>query len=199
MLLGGVHAVLHRGSQLAEVLAETAVAGDRTDRSTRRRGPRTHRRGKAEADGAEVAELAGHQHVLARLAFEVSPERVRVVADVESVGHIVIRVSDLVRALEFYSGVLGLREVARRDFGEGPMVFLSTVNSHHDIALVESGDVVRGNNLHHFALKVGDSLATLAEVRSTLAANDVAVHMALDHHVSQGLYISDCDGNLIEL
>ena len=106
---------------------------------------------------------------------------------VSKVGHVVLRVSDLDRALAFYSGVLGLREVARRDFGEGPMVFLSTGNSHHDIALVESNDLERGNNLHHFALKVGDSPATLAEVRSTLAANNVAVHMALDHHVSRGL------------
>jgi catechol 2,3-dioxygenase len=111
----------------------------------------------------------------------------------------VIRVSDLDRALEFYSGVLGLQEVARRNFGEGPMVFLSTGNAHHDIALVESHDVVRGSNLHHFALKVGDSLATLAEVRSALEAKNVPVHMALDHHVSQGLYVTDYDGNLIEL
>jgi catechol 2,3-dioxygenase len=118
---------------------------------------------------------------------------------VAKVGHIVIRVSDLDRALAFYTGVLGLHEVARRDFGEGPMVFLSTGNAHHDVALVEVGDVERGNNLHHFALKVGDSLATLADVRRALEANNVEVHMALDHHVSQGLYVSDPDGNLIEL
>ncbi len=99
---------------------------------------------------------------------------------VSKVGHIVLRVNDLDRALAFYPGVLGLREVARRDFGEGPMVFLSSGNSHHDLALVESssGDVVHGNNLHHFALKVGESLEELAEVRRTLAANDVPVPFA---------------------
>jgi catechol 2,3-dioxygenase len=118
---------------------------------------------------------------------------------VSKVGHIVLRVSDLDRSLAFYTGVLGLREVARRDFGEGPMVFLSSGNSHHDLALVETGTEAHGENLHHFALKVGDSLDELAAARRVLDANHVAVHMALDHHVSQGLYVSDPDGNLIEL
>jgi catechol 2,3-dioxygenase len=119
---------------------------------------------------------------------------------VSKVGHLVLRVRDLSRSLEFYEQVLGLREVARRDFGEGPMAFLSTGNSHHDIALVETADAApRGAALHHFALKVGDSRSDLAAVRSTLQDAGVAVHMALDHRVSQGLYISDPDGNLIEL
>jgi catechol 2,3-dioxygenase len=94
--------------------------------------------------------------------------------------------------------MIGLREVARRDFGEGPMAFLSTGNAHHDLALVEA-EGRRGAALHHFALKVGDSLAELAEVRAELDAAGVSVHMALDHKVSQGLYITDPDGNLIEL
>ena len=117
---------------------------------------------------------------------------------VSKVGHIVLRVDDLDRALAFYCGVLGLGEVARGDFGEGLMVFLSTGNAHHDIALVQT-DVSRGDNLHHFALKVGDSVEELADVRRALEALGVTVHMALDHRVSQGVYISDPDGNLIEL
>jgi catechol 2,3-dioxygenase len=138
--------------------------------------------------------------------FEAAARRPRgqerpMTLSVSKVGHIVLRVDDLDRALRFYTGVLGLREVARRDFGEGPMAFLSTGNAHHDIALVESKPraVTRGNNLHHFALKVGDSLEQLADVKRALAAYGVAVHMSLDHHVSQGLYVTDPDGNLIEL
>ena len=119
---------------------------------------------------------------------------------VSKVGHIVLRVRELDRSLAFYCGDLGLREVARRDFGEGPMAFLSSGNSHHDIALVETEvDSSRGSALHHFALKVGNSLGDLAATRSALEARAIPVHMTLDHRVSQGLYVSDPDGNLIEL
>jgi catechol 2,3-dioxygenase len=119
---------------------------------------------------------------------------------VSKVGHVVLRVENLDRALPFYCGVLGLRDVARRDFGEGPMAFLSTGNTHHDVALVETGPAGSGRPaLHHFALKVGDSLDDLSRVRDDLARQGVPVHMALDHRVSQGLYVSDPDGNLIEL
>ena len=73
-------AVLDRGGQLGGVLAEAAVAGDRDDRPGRRRaGPRPERGRVAEADRAEVA---GHQHRLAR-RLEVAAERVGVVADVD--------------------------------------------------------------------------------------------------------------------
>src|SRR5579862_1367081 len=111
---------------------------------------------------------------------------------VSKVGHLVLRVGDLPTSLDFYEGALGLREVARRDFGEGPMVFLSSGNAHHDIALVESAaPASRGAALHHFALKVGDSLSELVRTRATLEEIGVPVLMALDHRVSQGLYISD--------
>jgi catechol 2,3-dioxygenase len=120
--------------------------------------------------------------------------------DVSKGGHVVLKVNDLDRSLPFYVDVLGLREVARRDFGEGTMVFLSTGNSHHDLALVEVGEGAVGTGgLHHVALKVGDSLDTLADVKKHLEAHAVTVHMVLDHRVSQGIYVSDPDGNLLEL
>jgi catechol 2,3-dioxygenase len=121
---------------------------------------------------------------------------------ITNAGHVGVKVTNLDSALAFYSGLLGLREVARRDFGEGPMVFLSTGNSHHDIALVEVGPGARpggGLGLHHFALRVGESIGDLADVKDHLDAHGVAVHMILDHLVSQGVYVSDPDGNLIEL
>jgi catechol 2,3-dioxygenase len=119
---------------------------------------------------------------------------------VEKVGHLVLRVRDIDAALAFYEGVLGLHEVARGDFGEGLMVFLSTGNAHHDIALVAAGDhATPGHALHHFALNIGSSLDELAAAKRHLEAQGVAVHMTLDHRVSQGIYVTDPDRNLIEL
>jgi catechol 2,3-dioxygenase len=121
---------------------------------------------------------------------------------VTKVGHVVLRVRDLDAALAFYSGVLGLTEVARRDFGEGPMAFLSTGHSHHDVALVEVAHRAPGdgaNGLHHVAFNVGDSLSDLAAVKRDLDDHGVVTHMVLDHRVSQGIYVSDPDGNLLEL
>jgi catechol 2,3-dioxygenase-like lactoylglutathione lyase family enzyme len=62
---------------------------------------------------------------------------------VSKVGHVVLRVADLQRSLPFYNGVLGLQEVARRPYGDEPWVFLSTGNTHDDVALVET---VRADN-----------------------------------------------------
>ena len=106
---------------------------------------------------------------------------------VEKLGHAMLEVRELERAITFYR-LLGLREVARRDFGAGMTVFLSAGATHHDLALVQSAapSPRRGAAaLHHLAFK--------------LEAAGTRILMALDHHVSQGLYVEDPDGNLIEL
>jgi catechol 2,3-dioxygenase len=114
-----------------------------------------------------------------------------------------LRVRSLERALAFYQRTLGLREVARRDFGEGMTVFLSTGETHHDIALVETdaAPARRGGDagLHHLALKIGDGLDALALAKQELESAGTPILMALDHRVSQGIYVPDPDGNMIEL
>jgi catechol 2,3-dioxygenase len=120
---------------------------------------------------------------------------------VEKVGHVMLRVRSLERSLAFYLA-LGLHEVARGDFGEGMTVFLSTGATHHDIALCETDAMAaRGGRsvLHHLAFKIGDAREQLADAKRALEAAGTPILMALDHHVSQGLYVPDPDGNLLEL
>jgi catechol 2,3-dioxygenase len=122
---------------------------------------------------------------------------------VQGLGHAVVKVRDLRRATGFYCGVLGMREVARRDFGEGPMAFLTAGSSHHDLGLVEvSPDALPqgdGSGLHHLALRIGDDLDQLRAAKEHLQACGIPILWALDHRVSQGIYVTDPDGTLLEL
>jgi catechol-2,3-dioxygenase len=53
--------------------------------------------------------------------------------------------------------------------------------------------------LYHFGLKIGDSDDELREALAALEAADVPVVGASDHTVTHSLYITDPDGNEIEL
>ena len=124
--------------------------------------------------------------------------------EVTGVGHVVLKVTDLGRALVFYRDVLGLKEVARGDFGDGTMVFLSTGRNHHDVALVEVGDGARRPEaadvgLYHVALRIGHDLNDLRAAKTHLEENGIAIQWIADHRVSQSIYIADPDGNNIEL
>jgi catechol 2,3-dioxygenase len=123
---------------------------------------------------------------------------------VHGVGHVVLKVRDLERAATFYRDVLGLREVARRDFGDGMMLFLSTGHAHHDIGLVEVGPDAPAPGAHdvglyHVALKIGDSPDELRQARDHLRDHGIEAQWVADHQVSQSLYVADPDGNNVEL
>lgn len=86
-----------------------------------------------------------------------------------SLGHAVLRVSDLKRSLTFYRDILGLREVARRR----NLVFLSGGERHHDLALMEvhgHGPALAGHppTLHHLAFRIGNCLDALRAMRERL-------------------------------
>ena len=59
---------------------------------------------------------------------------------IQSLGHVVLRVTDRDRAEKFYGDVLGLPICARFDEGGFKMAFF-TLGNHHDFAVMEvSGD-----------------------------------------------------------
>ncbi len=117
-------------------------------------------------------------------------------------GHAVLKVRDLQHALAFYRDALGLREVAWR----GDMVFLSSGQSHHELALVQAAQddqAVPPNRrqvgLHHLAFRVGERLDTLRAWRTRLQSCGVGILGQSDHRVSQSLYVRDPDGLLVEI
>lgn len=119
---------------------------------------------------------------------------------IQSLGHVVLKVSDLARAEAFYGGLLGLPLCARMDQGGPKMAFFSLGN-HHDFALMEIGGepgAAAGPGLHHVAFKIGDDLDQLREAKGVLEGAGVAV-MPIDHEVTKSLYFHDPDGNEIEV
>jgi catechol 2,3-dioxygenase len=120
---------------------------------------------------------------------------------IRGVGHVVLKVRDRERSVQFYCGVLGLKEVGR--LGDR-MVFFSAGDNHHDLAVLEVGAAAalpqRGSvGLYHVALKIGDHLDDLKAAKAHLDAHGVQIVAVRQHRVSQSIYLNDPDGNGLEL
>ena len=118
-----------------------------------------------------------------------------------TVGHIHLRVADLDRAIWFYSDVLGFE--VQQKFGD-EAAFLSAGGYHHHIGLntwhSKGGSPAPASHtgLYHAAFLYPDRKALATIVKRVVAAG-IKVQGAADHGVSEAVYISDPDGNGIEL
>lgn len=124
--------------------------------------------------------------------------------NVTNVGHVVLKVRDLERSVQFYRDVLGLKDVARGTFGRPMAFFSATGENHHDIGLFEVGPDAAPSDenhvgLYHVALRIGHSLEELRAAKAHLEANGVEELRLRDHTVSQSIYLNDPDGNGLEL
>jgi len=117
------------------------------------------------------------------------------------IGHVHLKVSDLDRAIAFYANVLGF-EVQQR-YGPGA-AFLSAGGYHHHLGLNTwdsrgAGPAPKGHpGLYHTAFLYPDRAQLGDALRRVLAAG-IAIEGAADHGVSEAIYISDPDGNGVEL
>ena len=117
------------------------------------------------------------------------------------IGHVHLKVANLQRALDFYCSVLGF-ELTQR-YGE-EAAFVSAGGYHHHIGLNtwESRDgsppPKGATGLYHFAI-LYPTRAALADALRRLMQANISLEGASDHGVSEALYLSDPDGNGIEL
>lgn len=117
------------------------------------------------------------------------------------IGHVHLKVADLQRALDFYTGVLGFKLTQK--YGE-QAAFVSAGGYHHHIGL-NTWESKGGKppspgttGLYHVAI-LYPTRADLADALRRLQKAGVELDGAADHGVSEALYLRDPDGNGIEL
>ena len=121
---------------------------------------------------------------------------------VKELGHVVLYVRDLERSRAFYRDVLGWNEIAGIP---RQMAMFSSGRTHHELLLIEVGQnaqpIPQGRRvgMYHFGLKIGDSDDDLRRALRELVDAGVNVVGTADHNVSHSIYITDPDGNEIEL
>ncbi|WP_214405961.1 VOC family protein [Pseudonocardia lacus] len=117
---------------------------------------------------------------------------------VQRLNHAVLYVRDVARSVDFYTGALEFRVVARMG---GKAAFLQAAGStnDHDLGLfevgAEAGDSPAGRGtvgLYHLAWEV-DTLAELRRIREALVERGALVG-ASDHGSTKALYARDPDG-----
>ena len=129
------------------------------------------------------------------------PEKNPPIAAGVRIGHVHLKVSDLARALDFYTGVLGF-EVTQR-YGL-QAAFLSAGGYHHHIGL-NTWESLGGppppsgsTGLFHTAI-LYPTRAALADALRRLIRAKIPLDGASDHGVREALYLRDPDQNGVEL
>lgn len=117
------------------------------------------------------------------------------------IGHVHLKVSDLERAIQFYTEAIGFELMQR--MGQSA-AFLSFGGYHHHLGLntwhSRGGGPPgpRSTGLYHFAV-LFPNRKELGRALRRLIEHGVPLLGASDHGVSEALYLEDPDGNGIEL
>ena len=117
------------------------------------------------------------------------------------IGHVHLKVSDIERALDFYCGVLGFEVMQRL---ADSAAFISAGGYHHHIGLNTwesrggSPPPPGTTGLYHVAIRYPDR-RTLADAVRRVVQAGIPLSGASDHGVSEAIYLSDPDGNGVEL
>jgi len=118
-------------------------------------------------------------------------------SNIEAIDHVSLLVSNTRRALEFYTGILGLEEAERPDLGF-PGAWLQVGSQQIHLLELPNPDPVAGRPEHggrdrHLAMKVKD----LDPLIGSLKENGIAY--TLSRSGRRALFCRDPDGNGLEL
>lgn len=133
------------------------------------------------------------------------------------VNHVVLNVHDIEESHEFWTEVIGLKQVGtlhpREDMGDMPAMRFYSGNhdgqlTHHDLALVENKDLPpRPENwdpfatpqaINHVAFAMPDRESWMEKL-ADLQAKGVKFNMRVNHGVTHSVYINDPNGYGVEL
>jgi catechol-2,3-dioxygenase len=123
-------------------------------------------------------------------------------AAIRRLNHAVLFVSDLDRAVDFYTNVLGFEVMSRERRMNAAFLRTAESTNHHDLGLFGLGDGAPPRRrpelgLYHLAWQV-DEVDDLAELRETLLAAG-ALSGESSHGATLSLYGADPDGNEFEI
>ena len=119
--------------------------------------------------------------------------------------HTMLRVGDLDRSIDFYTNVLGMQLLRRKDYPEGKFtlafVGYGDESDHTVIELTHNWDTNSydlGNGFGHIALAVEDAAAAFAAIRQR-GGNVVREAGPMKHGTTVIAFVEDPDGYKIEL
>src|SRR4051794_36161566 len=133
----------------------------------------------------------------------------RPIAAGTTIGHVHLRTADIDRIRDFYVGVLGFDVITElRDIPgwgtTGDALFLSAGGYHHHLGFNTWKSAGGGPQpdgvcgLHHVAI-LYPTRADLADALRRLREADWPLRQVIDHGTHEAIYISDPDGNDLEL
>lgn len=116
--------------------------------------------------------------------------------------HTMLRVGDLDRAIAFYTNVLGMKLLSRKDYPDGKftLAFVGYADGGAEIELTYNWGVERyelGSGFGHIALEVDDAAAACAEVQRR-GGKVTRPAGPMKHGTTVIAFVEDPDGYKIE-
>ena len=122
---------------------------------------------------------------------------------ITKIGHVVLKVTDLERSVDFYTQILGFRvsDVYPDNMMPGRMVFMRCNRDHHGVALVGGAPSNSSNlELHHMAFEVS-TIDEVLKAREHLIKNNVQIQFEGRRRAGAQVAVEflDQDGHWLEI